>query len=77
MMVLSEAQVKAGRFTMNVSKTKVSEIIRDLPESIDIEELMYRLYLLQNIEAGESDSEEGRVLTHKEATERLTRKWQS
>lgn len=61
---------------MNVSKAKVNEIIRDLPENIDIEELMYRLYLLQKIEAGESDAQEGRVLSHKEATDRLTRKWQ-
>ena len=61
---------------MNVPKAKVKDMLQDLPESVDIEELMYRLYLLQKIEAGEADVENGHVLTHKETTERLWKKWQ-
>lgn len=38
---------------------------------------MYRIYLLQKIEAGEKDIAEGRALSHKEAAERLSKKWQN
>jgi predicted transcriptional regulator len=37
---------------------------------------MYRLYLLEKIEAGEKDLREGRVVSHDEAMERLARRWQ-
>lgn len=60
---------------MQVAKIKLEGIIRDLPELVDIEEVMYRLYLLEKIEAGEADIREGRVLSHDRAMERLSRKW--
>ena len=59
-----------------VPKAKVKDMLQDLPESVDIEELMYRLYLLQKIEAGEAAVENGHVLTHRETMERLSKKWQ-
>lgn len=61
---------------MQVAKIKLETIIRNLPELVDIEDLMYRLYLLEKIEAGEADIREGRVLSHDQAVERLSRKWQ-
>ncbi len=60
---------------MQVAKIKLEGIIRDLPELVDLEEVMYRLYLLEKIEAGEADIREGRVLSHDQAMERLSRKW--
>lgn len=60
---------------MQVAKIKLEGIIRDLPELVDLEEVMYRLYLLEKIEAGEADIWEGRVLSHDQAMERLSRKW--
>ncbi len=62
---------------MQVSKTKIENLFQDLPESVDIEEVMYRLYLLEKIEAGEADIGNGKVMTHAQALERLARKWQS
>jgi len=62
---------------MQVSKTKIETIVRDLPELVDIEEVMYRLYLLEKIEAGETDIRNGNVMTHAQALERLSGKWQS
>lgn len=62
---------------MQIAKIKLETIIRDLPEMIDIEDVMYRLYLLEKIEAGEADIREGRTLPHDKAVERLSRKWQS
>ena len=62
---------------MNVSKTKLKSILEEYPESVDIEDLMYRLYLLEKIEAGEKDIKDGKTLSHAEAVERLSRKWQN
>ena len=60
---------------MNITKAKLETFLEDLPEQVDTEEVMYRLYLLEKIEAGEVDIAEGRVLSHEEAVKRLTCKW--
>lgn len=62
---------------MNISKSKLEILFKELPDKVDIEEVMYRLYLLQKIESGETDIQEGRILSHKEAMERVSKKWQS
>lgn len=62
---------------MNIAKAKLEILFKELPENVDIEEVMYRLYLLQKIEAGEGDIQEGRTFSHKDAMERLSRKWQN
>ncbi len=62
---------------MNISKSKLEILFKELPDKVDIEEVMYRLYLLQKIEAGETNIQEGRILSHKEAMERVSKKWQS
>ncbi|HLA38097.1 MAG TPA: hypothetical protein VJZ02_06500 [Candidatus Brocadiales bacterium] len=62
---------------MNISKSKLETLLKELPEKVDIEEVMYRLYLLQKIEAGEADIREGRVLSHKVAMKRLSKKWRN
>jgi predicted transcriptional regulator len=60
---------------MEILKSKLEDLIKELPEKVDVEEdVMYRIYLLQEIEAGEKDIAEGRTLSHKEAAERLSKK---
>ncbi len=60
---------------MNINKTALESCIADLPDPVDVEEVMYRLYLLEKIEAGEADIRAGRTLSHEELAERLIRKW--
>lgn len=62
---------------MNVTKEKLATLIKDLPDTVDIEEVMYRLFLLQKIEAGEAAIVEGKTLLHDEAIKRLSKKWQN
>lgn len=62
---------------MNITKSRLEDLVKELPEEVDIEEVMYRLYLLQKIEAGETDVKEGKVLSHRDALARLSKKWQS
>ena len=49
--------------------------LANLPDMIDPEEVMYRLYLLQKIEAGEQDIRDNRIMEHDEVVERLSLKW--
>jgi len=62
---------------MEILKSKLEGLLKDLPEKVDLEDVMYRLYLLQKIETGEKDVAEGRTSTHKDAVERLSKKWQN
>ncbi len=61
---------------MNVTKEKLETLVKELPDTVDIEEVMYRLYLLEKIEAGEAAIKEGKTLSHDEAMKRLSKKWQ-
>ena len=59
---------------MNVTKEKLTTLIKELPDTVDIEDVMYRLLLLQKIEAGESAIKEGRTLSHSDVMKRLSKK---
>jgi predicted transcriptional regulator len=56
------------------AKQKACEVISRMPDESTIEDIQYHLYVLQCIEQGERDIEDGRVLTHNEAESRLA-KW--
>ena len=62
---------------MEILKSKLEGLLKELPEKVEVEDVMYRLYLLQKIEAGEKDVAEGRTLSHRDAVERLSKKWQN
>ena len=62
---------------MNITKEKLETLIKELPDTVDVEEVMYRLYLFQKIEAGEAAIKEGKTLSHDEAMKRLSKKWQN
>ena len=49
---------------MVIAKTEVQKLIDEMPEHVDLEELQYRLYLRQKLEAAEEDVRSGRTLTH-------------
>ncbi len=53
--------VKAKRSSV---KSQAIKVIRTLPESSSWDDLMYRLYVRQKIEAGLSDIRAGRVHSH-------------
>jgi hypothetical protein len=61
---------------MEILKSKIEALVKELPEKIDGDEIMYRIYLLQKIEAGEYDIKQGKVLSHDDAVSRISKKWQ-
>ena len=58
---------------MNFNKTALESCIAEMPDPVDIEEVMYRLYLLEKIEAGEGDIRAGGTVSHEALTDRLAR----
>jgi hypothetical protein len=62
---------------MQILKSQLEGLLKELPDKVNIDAIMYRIYLLKKIEAGETDIKEGRMLSHKDAMKRLSKKWQN
>ena len=43
------------------AKQEALEAIARLPDSVNTEEIMYRLYVLENIRRGQQDAEQGKT----------------
>lgn len=48
------------------TKQEALNAIQRLPDTVDTEEIMYRLYVLENIRRGQKDSTEGKTQSAKE-----------
>ena len=53
-----------------MKKNEILELLRDMPQDIDADEFMYRLYLRQKLEASEAAVEVENVLSHGEVVQR-------
>jgi predicted transcriptional regulator len=59
---------------MQTAKQEISRLLTRLPDDCSIEDVQYHLYVLQKIERGIKDKEEGRVYTQEEV-EKLMARW--
>lgn len=57
------------------TKQRVRDILERLPDDCTIEDVLYHLYVVQNIERGLADAEAGRVIPQEQVLEELRRKW--
>lgn len=57
---------------MTVHKEEIVKLLGDLPDPVDVEELIYRLYLREKLAAAEDDIAAGRTLPIEEARRRAT-----
>ena len=60
---------------MTIAKKQILELIKDLPEEVDIDEIIYRLCLRQKLEVAEKDVREGRVISHEEVVKETSLKY--
>lgn len=51
---------------MHAAKQEALRIIKQLPDSTDMEEIMYRLYVLDKVRKGQEAVEQGKTLTNTE-----------
>jgi hypothetical protein len=56
------------------AKDTVLDLIKGLPEDATLEDIQYHLYVLQRVDRGLKEVEEGRVLSEAEMEERFS-KW--
>jgi len=59
---------------MTVAKAKIENILEKMPAAINVDDLIYQLYLLEKLEEGEDDIREGRILSHEQAIKRISKK---
>ncbi len=59
---------------MHAVKKEVSDLLSRLPDDCTIEDIQYHLYVLQKIERGLDDAEEGRVYSQQDVEARMS-KW--
>ncbi len=57
------------------TKQTVKELLDRLPDDCTIEDVLYHLYVVQEIERGRADADAGRVIPHDRVAEELRRKW--
>jgi predicted transcriptional regulator len=53
------------------AKQEALEAIQRLPDTADMEEIMYRLYVLENIRRGQSDAAEGKTQAAEEVLKEI------
>lgn len=59
---------------MSTAKEEVRKILDELPDDASLEEIQYRIYVVQKIESGLQQLAEGRTLPHEEVQQRMA-KW--
>lgn len=57
-----------------MKKKEVLQLVQEMPEEIDPEDLMCRVYLLQKVQAGEDAVASGDTVSHDEAV-RTSDEW--
>ena len=57
-----------------MQKEKVQQVVCELPEEVDVDTLVEKLYLLEKLELGEQQLARGEGVPHEEAKKRLE-KW--
>lgn len=59
---------------MLTAKEEVRRILENLPDDASFEDIQYHIFVVQNVERGLKDLEEGRVVSHEEVKRRMA-KW--
>ena len=68
-----KTQMVTGDISMQTEniKDQARRLVDDLPESATWEDVMYRIYVRQAVDAGIKDSDEGRTIDVKEVRKRF------
>lgn len=69
--------IRVENETMQVAKDEVLDLVNQMPEECEIQDLQYRLYVLDKIKRGQKALEEGRMVSHEDVKARMSAKWQS
>ncbi len=57
------------------AKETVRALLDRLPDNCSLDEVLYHLYVLDEVAKGQADAKAGRTLTHAQVAEQLRSKW--
>ena len=57
------------------AKQTVRALLDRLPDDCSIDELLYHVYVLHEVEKGRADADAGRTVSHAEVATELRKKW--
>jgi predicted transcriptional regulator len=57
------------------TKERVRELLGRLPEDCSVDDVLYHLYVIQQVDRGLADIEAGRTIPQEEVARELRRKW--
>ncbi len=57
------------------AKQTVKDLLDRLPDDCTLEDVLYHVYVVQEIERGMADVEAGRTVPHEEVAAKLRKKW--
>lgn len=57
------------------AKAAVRMLLDQLPDDCTLDDVQYHLYVLREIERGQSDAAAGRTIPHEQVARELRRKW--
>ncbi|MEX2593377.1 MAG: hypothetical protein WD426_11430 [Anditalea sp.] len=60
-----------------MKKSQLIETLGDLPEEFSIDELVERLFIIQEIDKGIKDLDENRSMSEEEAKKKIMKRWQN
>ena len=55
-------------------KEEVISLIKEMPDNVDLDDIMYHLYVKRKILKGKEDIKQGKVYTHEQVKE-MAEKW--
>lgn len=58
-------------------KNAIRDLLDELPDDCTLDDVLYHLYVLQSIENGVDDFDNGRTISHEQVTEELRRRWRA
>ena len=61
-----ESKQIIGNNTMQAAKQEALDAIAKLPDDTDMDEIMYRLYVLDKIRMGREAADQGRAVSHED-----------
>ncbi|WP_428637237.1 hypothetical protein [Shewanella sp.] len=60
---------------MSPLKQEAMNTINDLPDDADMEEIMYRLYVLDKIRKGQEAAQQGRTISSDKLKQEIEQQW--
>lgn len=71
---MAEQPKSSGERLMATTKDQVMDMIRGMPDSVTIEDIMAELHFRAKVDAGLRELDEGKGIPHEDVEKRLT-KW--